>query len=420
MIRENLRRLGESLVIRVVPGIINLYTLFYLGHVLQPNDYGIFSTVIATVSFISTMVFGIATYSIMPASAKMKVYGLEREYISSVLVVLSGLSVLVAVSAIITESFRSGSVVAISIIATFGLHTALQEILRSQLRLWAYGWSAIGQALTYQALVMFLVSGDAKVQAALVAFSVSYFVGAIISFWFVGPLDLRRPRLSYLGRSLVTGHAYVLSNLAENGLFVGLRYIVMILGSHDQLGVFSFCVDLAQRSVGFLMNAASFVFVPRAFSHAAVGGIREFKRGLLTGAAVAAVLAAVSAAGIVLLFFSGYGGKWFDNSFDPLSFTVLSAAVLINRTKKVVIDPFALRSYSTLKLTYAYAIGASVSGLISAVGLALSLRYSAEVAFLTGYLLAAACSFVLLKSAILDDGRGEMTKAPKGRSEGAS
>jgi hypothetical protein len=168
------------------------------------------------------------------------------------------------------------------------------------------------------------------------------------------------------------------------------------------------------------MNAASFVFVPRAFSHAAVGGIREFRHGLLAGASVAAVLAAISAAGIVLLFFSGYGGTWLDNSFDPLSFTILSASVLINRTKKVVIDPFALRSNSTLKLTYAYAIGASASGLISALGLALSLRYSAEAAFLTGYLLAAVCSFVLLKSAILDDGHGEMTKAPKGGSESAN
>lgn len=420
MIRENLLRLGESLIVRIAPGIINLYTLFYLGHFLQPNEYGIFSTTIATTSFVSTTVFGVATYSIMPVYAKMKVSGLEREYISSVLAVLVGLSVLVAACAVIAEAFRPGSVVVVSIIATFGLHTALQEILRSQLRLWAYGWSAIGQALTYQTLVMFLVSGDVKVQAALVAFSASYVVGAIISFCFVGPLDLRRPRLSYLGRSLVTGHAFVLSNLAENGLFVGIRYIVLILGSHDQLGVFSFCVDLAQRSVGFLMNAASFVFVPRAFSHAALGGIKEFRRGLLAGASVAAVLAAISAAGIVLLFFSGYGAKWLDNSFDPLSFTIVSAAVLTNRTKKVVIDPFALRSNSTLKLTYAYAIGALVSGVISAAGLALSWRYSAEAAFLTGYLLAAVCSFVLLKSAILDDGRGEMTKGAKGGSEGAS
>ncbi|MER8460799.1 hypothetical protein NKH24_32995 [Mesorhizobium sp. M1300] len=377
---------------------------------MQPNEYGIFSTTIATVSFISTIVFGAATYSIMPVSAKMKASGLEREYISTVLVVLAVLSVLVSVCAVILDVFTAGNVVAMTIIVSFGLHTALQEMLRSQLRLWAYGWSAIGQALTYQALVTFLVTGDAKVEAALAAFSVSYLVGAIISFWFVGPSDLRRPRLSYLGRSLVTGHAFVLSNLAENGLFVGIRYIVLMLGSHNQLGVFSFCVDFAQRSVGFLMNAAGFVFVPRAFSRAAMGATREFRRGLLTGASVAAILAATSAAGIVILFSSGYAGKWLDNSFDPISFLIVSAAVLTNRTKKVVIDPFALRSNSTLKLTYGYIIGASVSGLISSVGLALSLPYSAETAYLTGYLLAAWCSFVFLKNAMADDGRSELTK----------
>ncbi|MER8563027.1 hypothetical protein [Mesorhizobium sp. M0578] len=404
MIKENLFKLVESLTIRVVPGLINLYTLFYLGHLLKPNEYGIFSTTIATVSFISTTIFGVATYSIMPVSAKMKASGLEREYVSSVLLVLAILSIFAAVCALVVGVLTTGNIVAMTIIISFGLHTALQEILRSQLRLWAYGWSAIGQALSYQAIVMFLVAGDAKVEAALIAFSLSYLLGAIISFFFVDPLDLRRPRLSYLGRSLVTGQAFVLSNLAENGLFVGVRYVVLMLGSHNQLGVFSFCVDLAQRSVGFLMNAASFVFVPRAFSHAATGGIREFRRGLLAGASVAVILAITLAAGIVILFFSGYAGKWLDNSFDPVSFLIVSGAVLINRTKKVVIDPFALRSNNTLKLTYGYMIGASVSGIIAALGTWWSLLYSAETAFLTGYLLAALCSFLFLKRVIMDSG----------------
>lgn len=406
MIKDNILKIGEAVTVRICPGLINLYTLFYLGKLLSPGEYGVFSTTVATALFISTTIFGVATYSIMPVYAKMKASGLEREYISIVLVVLAILSVFFGACALVVGLLTTGNTVAMTIMVSFGLHTALQELLRSQLRLWAYGWSAIGQALSYQAIVMFLVAGDAKVEAALIAFSLSYLVGAVVSFILVGPLDLRRPHFSYLGRSLITGQAFVLSNFAENGLFVGIRYIVLILGSHNQLGVFSFCLDLAQRSVGFLMNAASFVFVPRAFSQAASGGIREFRRGLLAGASVAVILAAILTAGIVILFFSGYAGKWLDNSFDPVSFLIVSGAVLINRTKKVIIDPFALRSNNTLKLTVGYTIGASVSGALAAVGLSWSLAYSAEAAFLTGYLLAALCSFLFLRRVILGNGLG--------------
>ncbi|MER8462644.1 hypothetical protein [Mesorhizobium sp. M1396] len=404
MKRVSLWKFAEAIVIRIAPGLLNIVTLLYIGSHLETGQYGIFSTTIATVSFISTLVFGAATYSIMPVSAKMHATGMGREYVSSILTALAILALFVVLAGSALAWFGLGNVVAATIIVSFGLHTALQEILRSQLRLWAYGWSAIGQAVAYQAGAVVLLAGDAKVGSALTAFSLSYVAGALISFAFLGPMNLRRPRLSYLGGSLATGWRFVLSNLAESGVFVGIRYIILMFGSETHLGVFSFCVDLSQRSVGFFMNAASFVFVPTAFLSAANGNIREFRRGLFEGATIALIFAVASAAGIIGLFFSGHASGWLGRSFDPAVFAIVSCAVLINRTKKVVIDPFALRSNNAMTLTYSYAIGALACCCLAALSLWWRLPLGSEMAFLSGYVIAAACSFFALRGVIANNG----------------
>jgi hypothetical protein len=152
------------------------------------------------------------------------------------------------------------------------------------------------------------------------------------------------------------------------------------------------------------MNAASFVFVPRAFLSAASGNIREFRRGLFEGAAIALIFAVASAAGIIGLFLSGYASEWLGTSFDPAVFAVVSCAVLINRTKKVVIDPFALRSNNAMTLTYSYAIGALACCCLAALSLWWRLPLGSEMAFLSAYAIAAACSFFALRSVIADNG----------------
>ncbi|MER9137268.1 hypothetical protein NKI20_13390 [Mesorhizobium sp. M0830] len=394
----------EAVIIRIVPGLLNIVTLLYIGSHLETAQYGIFSTTIATVLFISTLVFGTATYSIMPVSAKMHAAAMGREYVSSILAALAIVALFVILAGSALAWFGFGNAVAATIIVSFGLHTALQEVLRSQLRLWAYGWSAIGQAVAYQAGAVVLLAGDAKVGSALTAFSLSYFAGALISFALLGPMNLRRPRLSYLGGSLATGWAFVLSNLAESGVFVGIRYIILLFGSQALLGVFSFCVDLSQRSVGFFMNAASFVFVPRAFLNAANGEVRAFRRGLFEGATIALIFAVASAVGIIGLFFSGYASGWLGRSFHPAVFAIVSCAVLVNRTKKVVIDPFALRSNNARTLTYSYAAGALACCCLAALSLWWRLPLGSEMAFLSGYAIAAACSFFSLRGVIADNG----------------
>lgn len=396
----------ETLGIRIVPGVINTITLIYIAKLLGAEDYGLFSTTIATVSFSSIVIFGSVIYSIMPASAKMNASGLEREYTTSVICLLLVVSIAVVVLGTAVSRFGVGSFVETTLVVSFGLHTALQEILRSQLRLWAYGWSAIGQAVAYQAGAMALIAGSSDVSAALAAFSLSYLVGALISFSFLGPTTLRRPRLSYVSGSLMTGYRLVSCNVAENGIFLGVRYALLMLGSQQHLGVFSFCLDLAQRSVGFFMNAASFIFVPRAFVSAAKGDVREFRRGLYEGAAIALLFALGTAVAIISFYFSGYADRWLGKLFDPVVFLIICVAVLLNRTKKVVIDPFAMRSNTVMRLTYSYVAGGLVCCCLAAAGLRGGLPLSPELAFLLGNLVAASCSFFALRHQISDRAPG--------------
>src|SRR5690606_31444285 len=62
------------------------------------------------------------------------------------------------------------------------------------------------------------------------------------------------------------GGAYTIGAVVENGLFLGPRYVVILFGGETFLGVLSFCIDISQRLIAFLVNAASFAFLPKAYS----------------------------------------------------------------------------------------------------------------------------------------------------------
>jgi hypothetical protein len=93
--------------------------------------------------------------------------------------------------------------------------------------------------------------------------------------------------------------------------------------------------------VGFPVNIASFVFVPQAFRHAADGDPGQFRRVLLNGAGVALGLALAALAAVMLFRAVLPHRALIAGPFDPLIFVILSVAVILNRVKKLVLDPLS-------------------------------------------------------------------------------
>ncbi|UXN73365.1 hypothetical protein N8D56_21195 [Devosia sp. A8/3-2] len=173
--------------------------------------------------------------------------------------------------------------------------------------------------------------------------------------------------------------------------------MLLFLGLTTQLGVFSFCLDLSQRTVGFLLNAASFAFVPQAFKHHADGDAHLFRSALLKASIAALTLAGVACAAIMLVWWSGLASSFFPSMFDPIAFLVVSGGVVVSRTMKLTLVPTAMQDQKTGALTWSYAAGgAFVVGVATVLEL-LKMPYATAASFLLGYIVACSITALLLR-----------------------
>jgi hypothetical protein len=107
--------------------------------------------------------------------------------------------------------------------------------------------------------------------------------------------------------------------------------------------------------------------VPQAFHHAAHGDNGRFRRVLFNGACAALGLALASLAAVMLFHALAPHGALIAGPFEPLTFAVLAVAVILNRVKKLVLDPFALRAGLTLTIAFGYCIGTIAAAIFAAV-----------------------------------------------------
>jgi hypothetical protein len=390
-----LGRYFEVLVLRAGPGVVNLGTLLLIGGWLSPADYGFYSTVLATTGFVASVFFGPLTNGVISQYSKMQARGLQSEYeaslVSSVLLqglIAAGVGLGLAAAGFIDLSWI-GPVVA------FGIYTAVQEILHARLKFLAFGMVALVQAITFMSLAWLVVRTTPQPSVALTAFTVSYFVAAVLSMCVSGALRIRWPDVALLKSTLLVGAPYTSGTVAEQGLYLGVRYVIRFFGTAEQLGIFSFCVDLAQRSIGFLINAASFSFVPLAFKVEVEGGLKAFKRVLVSGAWTSILLSSCTLVGVLLIREMGVLSALSGPLLDPVVFGIVSVAVVVNRIKKLILDPIAMRSQKAFAVMAGYAF--SVPLTLSASWFVVSVRATGpEIMYLLGYLLAAGVtSFVL-------------------------
>lgn len=396
-----LRRYVEAILVRAAPGLINVAALILIGGWLAPEEYGSYSTTLATTNFASTLIFGSLTFSVVSQHARLQADGLSGAYESSLV------SAVLLIAALITAAGLAGIAIGlvrwvwIAPVVAFGVYTAVQEILRARLRLWAFGAAALSQAIIFMALSWLFVRRQPESSVALMAFAASYAIASVISLALNGLPKLRWPDVRILSGTLNVGRPYTVSLAAEHALYLGMRYLIRSLSTAHHLGVFSFCVDLAQRFIGFLINAAGFSIIPAAFKADVKKGKDAFRRTLFTGSAVAVGLATASFAAVLIVRATGRLPALSGNLFDLWVFAIVSLAIVVNRLKKVLIDPFAMRAQRASVIAVGYWISAPLTLATGALALTTGYRGSAEVAYLGGYVLAALITATALRRKVL-------------------
>lgn len=395
--RKILHSIAVVVIIRVAPGLITLATLLQLGSWFSLADYAHYSTILATTGFVASMAFGPLTFSVVSQHAKLEAAGQADDYESSLISAVLLISALIGMMGLLIATTGVLRWAWIAPAITFGAYTAVQEILHARLRLWAYGTASLSQSIIFLVLAWVFIRPDPRPDLALTAFSASYAVATLISLLFSRLPCLRWPNIGVLSSSLRVGGPYTLGIGVENGLYLGMRYLILLLGTPQQLGVFSFCVDIAQRLIGFLINAASFVIIPTAFKSDAKGEGSEFQKTLITGAALALALALISFLSVLVLRQTEWISALNKELFDPMVFGIVSAAVVLNRTKKMVVDPVAMRADKAAAIVIGFAVSTPLTLALGVAVLLLNLPFGAELTYFSGYAFAAVITIVTIK-----------------------
>lgn len=383
-------KFSQVILVRFLPGVLNVGTLLLIVEWLSTGQFGEYSTVVATTAFVANLVFGPLIFAIVPYHARFESEGQGKQFEAAVISTALVISTLfVAIGALVAV----GGLTPIAYVApgvTFGLYTIALEVLRARLRFWSFGLASIIQSLILLSGVLYYVARNPDAETALHVFSVSYLISFLFALALIGNIRLVRPNLALLGDSLSEGGKYTLSAGLEGSLTLSLRYMVLLLGSPQLLGAFSFALDFAQRVIGIFINILSFTVVPTAFKTHGYDR-QQFESNLRRGAAYAATACVLALFATII----GSNFSWIPGIgsalFDPVSFILISLAVIVNRTKKITIDQVALRDGNAGAILRGMMVAMPIS-LLVAWGLHYVTSAFAEVAFLTGYLTASAAT----------------------------
>lgn len=362
----HLPRIAEVIFARVAPGVLNLVSIVLLGRYLDAPTYGVFSTTLATTALISLLMTGPVRFSILPHRASYEAQGKGRDFERGALsLLLLSSTCLGCLGAVLWLTGMIPLAWAALAMAS-ALFDGWTPVLRARLQFWRYGFAAWTKAIATILTIYFLVLENPTALSAIWAYTLGSAIGFLTGWIACGaPLPKWVERVD-LRAMLGLGSSFTLSNLAENGLFLGIRYIILWLGSAEFLGLFTFAIDLAQRSVGVVINILSFAIVPRAYKISANEGSRELMSYLKKAGMTGAVMAAAVFIPIILLGFFGWLDKLLGSPLSLLTFTAVSAAVTTNRLKKMVIDPIAVGLKAHLAIPIAYILVAPFSMGISA------------------------------------------------------
>ncbi|MBO9378988.1 hypothetical protein GG804_19655 [Sphingomonas histidinilytica] len=398
---RTVKRHFEVLVLRAAPGLLNLWALLLLGDWLPPAQYGVYSVGIVAAGFASSVVFGPLLMAVVSQHAHLDARGEREAYESSFLSLTIITALITALLGLLGYWLNLLRLEWIWAAVFPGIYNNIQELLRARIKIFSYGISSLLQSVIYLSAVYLIICFDGSVGGVWYAFSLSYAIASVMSAYFLGFPKIGKPDMSIMSSTWGIGFGYVLSTMAEQLMFLGTRWVVSVFGNPILLGVFSFSVDLAQRTVGFMVNTASFVFVPLAFKERAKNSDREFTMVLIRGAAMSFALS-------ILTFFVLVGARELEaipgldgENFDTITFAIVSLAVVLNRQKKLIADPFAMAAGQPAALAMGYVVGAIITVPLAAFAYQSGQWRLGELAYPTGYLLASLVTILSLRKTLL-------------------
>lgn len=381
------KRSLEILLARVVPGVFSVIALIMLASRMDPADYGLFSALLATSGLLSNIFFGPLAMSIVPSHSSER-EGLERARFEGAIVgSCIAVSLFVLFLGLIGRAFYSNAFSIALLVMSLGVSSCLLPILQARLDFWRYGAAAGIQALLV--LMLLFVIEDIETGLALYIFSSSYILSSLLSYAFLGYPNIQLPSSKNIKVFAKIGLPLTVSTLSESTLFVGFRYAFMAVGDQAAFGLFSLLVDLAQRGVAVVVNIVSFAILPHAYRESAEGKDKEFIHLLLVGSGISLAFSIVMAFLIWFIGEIGLLGGIRKGEFPIVMFSLVCAGVVVNRVRKILLDPVAIRDAKAFAIPVGYFFGGSSALVLGLLFLHNSMYGAFYFSYAGGYWLAA-------------------------------
>lgn len=361
-------RLLEILVARVLPGVLNVLAVLILGGRMSVESYGIFSTTIATSGLLGSLIFGLLSGAIVPQYRQLS---LEKgDLVVQGQIIGAGLqiSLIVFLVSVVLQFVYVGALWFGLLLVFSGLQTVFLAIIQAKIKFWVYGAVSGLQAICFLIFILFFVGVDSSFIEPVRLYAASIGFAVVLGYFLLGA-----PKVFFWDWKAITplirlGSQVTGGGLAESTMFLGFRYVLVVLGERALLGQFSLLLDVAQRTVGVAVNIVGFSVLPRAYKIAADGDLRLFKVSLLRGAGAALILTAVVFFGVVVASYFHIFAVLNDSRFSIWFFLLVSLGVILNRLKKLILDPLVIQKGKAYLIFWSY----SISGIIS-----LAVAYSA-------------------------------------------
>lgn len=361
-------RFSEILFARALPGFISVTTIGLLAAWLNAFDYGVFSTTIVTSGVLVNIIFGCIKFAIIPQYSAISQKNEQGFFDSLILGFLALLSFIFLLVALLFFAFSYTHLgLGLLLIISIALFDTLQNIARAKLKFWKYGFAYLSQATVF--LVLIINNQDEiTLNLAIFMFTCSNFIGFLIAFILGEKIKPKIYNIKRYKDILAVGVPVMSSYFTESILFIGFRYVLLFFGSAQNFGAFSFAVDLAQKTVGVFVNLMSFALVPQAYRSISEGSFVKVKNTLLRSAQFAGSLGCLV---VVIIVATNYIFNLKENfgldAFSTFHFIIISVAVLINRSKKMIIDPILISRGNSVFILKSYVISAFLSLLFSMV-----------------------------------------------------
>lgn len=396
MTQSYVSRVLEVVLARVVPGAVNVLSILWLGKIMETDVYGLFSVGLATSVMISNLSFGLIAYTVVPRHAQLTESGQKDDFEAKAMGGAIVISLIVLALGWLASALALLPISYILLIIAMGFFSTVQSILRARLQFWRYGLAALAQATALLSLLLILADPATGATTVLVFYMVGYAIGACVSFVLIGIRSPTPPGRKYVVDIFSTGFHFTIANLAENALQLGFRYGLLLFAPPIVLGVFSFALDMAQRLVGVVLNITSFALLPLIYKSLAKGDAQKSRRFMWQGNLFSGGVALLTLFGTMLVIKLEVIVALNPSTMSLPAFFFVSLAVIINRLKKISLDPLAVKSGRTGYLAVAHGLATPASFGLAAGLSVYSLEQLTYPAYMLVYLFVTALTARLL------------------------